>query len=218
MNLVYLAYTSSGGHAMPAWLAWAMGLGFPLFAVFIFGRVIYILFLRNRGGLKIARQLREGNAESAKGTVVTNDYRLPRGSRVTNVALRQTYTVRVEPDSEEPFEARIAFVRNDPHSSAVKKMGTGQTVWVLYDPDDHSKVAFDIERMWAEMHQQGAVVHGGKLIIGGVPVDPSALVGRVNPPEPGSEIDKLKTLADLRDRGAITEPEFEAEKAKLLGG
>jgi hypothetical protein len=71
MNLVYLAYTSSGGHAMPAWLAWAMGLGFPLIAIFIFGRVIYILFLRNRGGLKIARQLREGNAERAKATVVT---------------------------------------------------------------------------------------------------------------------------------------------------
>jgi hypothetical protein len=35
-------------------------------------------------------------------------------------------------------------------------------------------------------------------------------------PEPGSEIAKLKDLADLRDRGVITQAEFEAEKAKLL--
>jgi hypothetical protein len=40
--------------------------------------------------------------------------------------------------------------------------------------------------------------------------------GDVCASDPGSEIDKLKELADLRDRGALTEAEFEAEKSKLL--
>lgn len=33
-----------------------------------------------------------------------------------------------------------------------------------------------------------------------------------------SVADELKKLADLRDRGVLTEPEFETQKAKLLGG
>lgn len=32
------------------------------------------------------------------------------------------------------------------------------------------------------------------------------------------DLDKLQKLADLRDRGALTDEEFEAEKRKLLGG
>ena len=32
-----------------------------------------------------------------------------------------------------------------------------------------------------------------------------------------SRLDELKTLADLRDTGALTEAEFETEKKKILG-
>jgi len=35
-------------------------------------------------------------------------------------------------------------------------------------------------------------------------------------PTPSSLADELSALADLRDKGVLTEPEFEAEKAKRL--
>jgi hypothetical protein len=40
------------------------------------------------------------------------------------------------------------------------------------------------------------------------------------PPEPGSadRLAQLERLGDLRDRGVLTDAEFEIEKRKLLGG
>ncbi|MEA2407517.1 MAG: hypothetical protein QOE69_1636 [Thermoleophilaceae bacterium] len=43
--------------------------------------------------------------------------------------------------------------------------------------------------------------------------DPSAAEGPSKP----DALDKLKRLAELRDAGALTEPEFEEQKTKLLG-
>lgn len=121
----------------------------------------------------------------------------------------------------------------------------GKTAWVLYDPDDHSKVTLDSDTKYAEMLQQSKVATARALQLqqsteqtapappGWYP-DPSGAPGQcywdgrnwiaAQPsvpatapvPEPGSEIAKLKDLADLRDRGVITQAEFEAEKAKLL--
>ena len=52
-------------------------------------------------------------------------------------------------------------------------------------------------------------------------IDPTALgPGRRPRAAPGGgddDLDKLQKLADLRDRGALTDEEFEAEKRKLLG-
>jgi hypothetical protein len=45
------------------------------------------------------------------------------------------------------------------------------------------------------------------------PVTPSMIARRAQP-DPADEIAKL---ADLRDRGALTEAEFEAQKKKVLG-
>jgi len=41
--------------------------------------------------------------------------------------------------------------------------------------------------------------------------------GKAEAPPP-SMTEELQRLADLRDRGAITEDEFQAQKARLLGG
>ena len=55
-------------------------------------------------------------------------------------------------------------------------------------------------------------------------IDPSALGaaaadGRGGGDDAGDErLDQLQKLADLKERGALTEKEFEAEKKKLLGG
>ena len=38
------------------------------------------------------------------------------------------------------------------------------------------------------------------------------------PTDEGVRLERLKTLAALRDSGALTEEEFEAEKRRILGG
>jgi len=49
------------------------------------------------------------------------------------------------------------------------------------------------------------------VLIGGQPVAAAPT------PDPSATADALEKLADLRDRGALTDAEFEAQKAKLLG-
>jgi hypothetical protein len=51
----------------------------------------------------------------------------------------------VAPEGDEPFEAKIVIRANqleflglDSHS-----LTPGKTAWVLYDPDDHSMIAFE---------------------------------------------------------------------------
>jgi hypothetical protein len=82
---------------------------------------------------------------------------------------------------------------------------------VLYDPDDHGKVAFDSEAMQAANDDRGY-----RVIDGAALAAQASMPAVETAPAPGSEVDKLKELADLRDRGALTDAEFEAEKAKLL--
>ena len=53
-------------------------------------------------------------------------------------------------------------------------------------------------------------------------IDPTALGGAAGQGAPasgggGDDLDKIQKLADLRDRGALTDEEFEDEKKKLLG-
>ena len=45
-----------------------------------------------------------------------------------------------------------------------------------------------------------------------------AAAGDLRAQRPGRGLQQLKTLASLRDSGALTEAEFEAEKRRILGG
>ena len=61
------------------------------------------------------------------------------------------------------------------------------------------------------VNAQGASLGGSPA---GIPVGASADA----PPAPSSDpLDRLKKLNDLRQAGALTDAEFEAQKAKLLG-
>jgi hypothetical protein len=69
----------------------------------------------------------------------------------------------------------------------------GNTAWVLYDPGDHSKVVFDEAAMdVAAQAQLLAATEQAK----------------------SDYNEKIKALTDLRDRGTITEADFEAQKMK----
>jgi hypothetical protein len=110
-------------------------------------------------------------------------------------------TLRVEPDDAPPFDAETsAWLRDRPL----------WVVGVLYDPSDHRKVVLD----WSPEAQSAAVQESllrGQLL---GPLTPKP----ANPaPKADDPLDRLSKLADLHERGALTDAEFEAEKHKLLG-
>lgn len=137
----------------------------------------------------------------------------------------QKVTVKVEPEGEPAFE--VTFKQAFPDlvfpNSAVK---------VIYDPNDHSKIAVLDGQVFrwgrpGEEHQQVVFkIDGEGVSIDGKQVlDPGSLSGQVRQglerigaaPAAADPVDQLSKLADLHDRGALTDEEFAAEKAKLLG-
>ena len=107
----------------------------------------------------------------------------------------------------------------------------GQTIPVLYDPADHDKIIVD----YSPEAQQGAALSAAGI-------DPNqigqlmeqaqqlqAQAGQVQgmgqmpgmapavPAQPQVDpVEQLEKLAKLKESGALTEAEFEAEKAKIL--
>jgi hypothetical protein len=119
-------------------------------------------------------------------------------------------TLRVMPDGEAPFEAeaRTRLYQLPRH---------GQVFDVLYDPGDHKKIVVDYEGAYDATHgPPGATVVDPELqelerLKAQEASDGPAASG--TSPDP---LERLQTLADLHDRGALTDAEFATEKAKLL--
>lgn len=166
------------------------------------------------------------------------------GALVSDTEVVVTVTLRVEPDGEAPFEVREKFrfpqlsmpsvgqrlsVVYDPEdrervmldedpAGAVASMlaGSGRPVDQLdlvqqlmasATSGASSADTQAIARDWAEQH--GATV-----------IEPSAgLVGPAAPPPAAPDpVELLSRLADLKERGLLTDAEFAAQKARILGG
>lgn len=134
-------------------------------------------------------------------------------------------TMRVMPDDTGPFNVTIQV----PYPATQGGPSLGSLVTVLYDPRDHSKVAIDptapteswgevqadlqnhtIQQAMSQSSGGAAIFAGGRWISGG----PAATPAPAASPSLASELEKL---ASLRDTGALTDAEFQAQKAKLLG-
>ena len=169
----------------------------------------------------LEQKLREGNGKTARATVLTaKDGVAMQYSGIHNNnggfggtdITRHHYTLRVEPEGEEPFEAKIVIRADKLGGPATAwRLSPGATAAVLYDPDDHRKVAFDVAALQAANQGRRHSIVELAAAAEQLSVPPVKSVS-----DPGSEIDQLKELADLRDRGALTDAEFEAEKSKLL--
>jgi hypothetical protein len=180
---------------------------------------------------KLKAQL-ESNGKRANATIVEiaeKGMAVTRGADnvVANTEISLKTHLRVTPDDEPEFEVKKRF--SFPQMAVP---GAGQTVPVLYDPNDHDKIIVDYS---SEAQQSAAFASAG--------IDPSQIgqlmeqaqqmrsqaagmqpgMGQVPgmapaaPAQPQVDpVEQLEKLAKLKESGALTEAEFEAEKAKIL--
>jgi len=202
--------------------------------------------LRENGGKTAPAQITA--AKKGKVAISTgNDAAQQSASAHVNWKL----TLQVTPENEAPFGADI----KEPYSEMGSGPSVGDTIGVLYDPNDHSRLVVDhsseglatqLTAQHSERMQQAMAYVGGESahdLTKEAIDDPAAFrekmreranqlnanamaaagVGQAPPwmtpagaaqPDPADEIAKL---ADLRDRGALTDAEFEAQKKKILG-
>jgi hypothetical protein len=159
---------------------------------------------------RLERKLRQ-HGKAALATVLSAHVAVPGVSLTTRINLgpmhRKTgpslwkMTVRVEPDDAPAFDAKIfAWFKDRP-------------LWVVgvhYDPSDHRKVVVDRSVEGRRAAEQESLLRVQAL-------RPRAS-GTVSPPALGDDpLDRLSKLADLHQRGVLTDAEFEAQKHKLLG-
>jgi hypothetical protein len=149
--------------------------------------------------------------------------------------------LRVEPDTEPAFEARVdAWLFNPPRE--------GDVVPVLYDGADHTKVVVNhdqtalmdahfasiraravarghdpaaaaaVERAMAASYRDPAQItsaaHDRLRNPFSTPLAPTTIP--IAPVAPQDPLDRLAKLGELRDHGVLTEAEFEQQKQKLL--
>jgi hypothetical protein len=152
-----------------------------------------------------------------------------------NVTEHMKVTLNVQPDDEPAFEATLhqAFSGASPMD--------GWQVKVIFDPADHSKIAIQEDQIFPpgishDRLERGAEIRSeaiaaansgnmaefveqmkakamrGELNVQGTPL----VISAAGVPAKPDVADQLTKLADLRDRGVLTDDEFAAQKAKLL--
>ncbi len=131
--------------------------------------------------------------------------------------------VAVRADGVEPFEASFrAFA----HSYVIE----GETIPVIFDPADHKKICMDTESIerQRDAHREAANqelqsrIEAFKAVGAATPEtvirgSEQADTFTAAEPQPGDEIEHLEQLAKLHSSGALTDAEFAAAKAKVLG-
>ena len=149
--------------------------------------------------------------------------------------------VKVKPEGAEPFEAHV-----EARLSQYTLLRVGTTVPVLFDPGDHSKVALDMSPQgWTDAAIASATAANPamagpiKEMMEAAMKDPAgfqkhameqaeeafkAAGFKMTGMSPGAAgaggsvemVDTLERLADLRDRGVLSDEEFAKQKQKLL--
>jgi hypothetical protein len=171
---------------------------------------------------RLTENLSERDGTEAWATVVQSD---PTGGNLAgaNVQRRnRAMKVKIEPEGQQPFE--VAFHQTFEHTTWP---GGGQRVKVIYDPNDHSKVAILEDQPYlmpgqspeqaksreAKLAELRAAAKNGTLAAHTEQVQAES---KAQPNATASIADELAKLADLRDRGVLDDAEFEVQKAKLL--
>jgi Short C-terminal domain len=157
---------------------------------------------------RLEKKLRESGGVCAEATILKKregavvENQNWKGER--NMSANWHLTVHVQAPGGEPFQT--SFVqRIGAGATGLLQNGMVQSIPVIFDPSDHKKIALD-QVVWGERLR--AQSWGGATAVN----TPAAAA-----PAAGDQLQALSRLADLRDRGVLTDEEFEAQKAKLLG-
>jgi hypothetical protein len=114
-------------------------------------------------------------------------------------------------DLEVHVSGREAYrVANQYMVPASATLGAGVTLPLKVDPNDQAKIAIDWDSA-ATGPARGEV----RAASGGKAPAPASSGGSSGG---GDTVDELERLAKLRDSGALTDAEFEQQKARVLGG
>ena len=186
---------------------------------------------------RLKKQLEE-SGKRANATVVEiaeKGMAVTRGAEgvIGNTELALKTHLRVQPEDEPEFEVKKRF-----SFPQLAVPSAGQTVPVLYDPSDHDKIIVDYS---PEAQQSAALsaagvdpnaigqlmeqaqqlrAQAGQVQPGQIPdISKMGLPGMASqaPAQAGPDpVEQLERLAKLKESGALTDAEFQAEKAKIL--
>lgn len=199
------------------------------------------------GFKSLEKKLRQGNGRAASATVLdikkgrsinwtVKDPNVTSGGMTETVgtASKDHYKLRVEPDGEPPFEAEVV-IREDQFMAFAPKVGS--KIQVLFDPDDHSKLAVDVQATKQLLRPNAGRIDKLRAISADTSLSPEEKQAKIMelsagpsarvfvggqlaesgaPPGPAANVDALAKLAELRDRGVLTDEEFQAQKRRLL--
>lgn len=157
------------------------------------------------------------------------------GQLVTDTEVALKLRLRVEPEGEAPFEVRTKL-----RFPQLAIPSVGSRIAVVYDPDDHESIMrddspgatigavlggrgerADIAEQVLTAHSQGASVADLQSLAADLGRQYAASQGAMMsgafaaPAE--DRLTRLEKLADLKAKGILTDAEFQAEKAKILG-
>ena len=130
---------------------------------------------------------------------------------VGNTTLMRRTSLRVEPIGEPAFEIEKRF-----RYSQFGVPSAGDKVAVIFDPEDHDSIMIDHDTVIVPAVSPLAKFDGSGMVIdrgGGSGIAAPAPAA----PAPPDALDRLERLVTLHEQGALTDAEFAAEKAKILG-
>lgn len=141
--------------------------------------------------------VRDPGVNAVLGDSVTVNNDVHRQVWVMQVDTAGRYPVSIDGPVADYDEPRLAFGREG---------GTEGLVWVLVAA---SMITTDlaIAAWWFQRRAQATTKK-----------DPAVVVDPYVPTDDGVRLEQLKTIAALRDSGALTESEFKAEKRRILEG
>jgi len=138
----------------------------------------------------------------------------------SKVAIDDSAGAQIEASMEEHREWR-AETGMDPKAQAyannLEKAAFGDPYEFAeaFKKDKHAAILASKQRVRAAV--AAAQAAGQVPGMGGLVVPPGMVTPGVPAPAPADPIEQLKQLADLRDRGVLTDAEFEAQKRRVLG-
>lgn len=125
---------------------------------------------------------------------------------VAQIPVAGTYNITTDGQVNGYINPRLAFGH---------KSSYGYLVWLFVGLFVAGLVGSILSGLWLSRTRRKAVVAANPYYPPPVPVSPTT---PVEPSDEGVRLERLKTLAALRDSGALTAEEFEAEKRRILEG